>query len=131
MMRKERDRQHQEDMLILGGDDSGRVTRTIVQDQQKPVGDDVQEFTTQIAEETTGNETIQQNDTIASTGSEYDENGHNALRFVCFSFFFFTFPTQSRSVIHIFAPYIPLSITISFYATNLYILIKMTSIYLL
>lgn len=81
MMQNERDRQYQEDMLILAGNNGG-VSHAIVQNKQKPVDGEEQELTTQTVEGTTGDETLQKKDAMASTGSEYEDNGHGALRYI-------------------------------------------------
>jgi len=79
MMQNERDRQYQEDMLILAGN-IGEVAHAIIQNKQKPVDGDEQELTQTV--EGTGDETLQQKGAVASTGSEYEDNGHGALRYV-------------------------------------------------
>lgn len=79
MMQNERDRQYQEDMLLLAGNIEG-VAHAIIQNKQTPVDDGEQELTTQTVEGTPGDDTLQQNNAVASTGSEYKDNGHGALR---------------------------------------------------
>jgi len=81
MMQMERNRQYQEDILLLTGDLRTVTPHTVVEDKQTSVNEDIQELTA--VEGITKDKPLQQKDTMASAGSEYDDNSHGALRFVC------------------------------------------------
>lgn len=81
MMRKESDRQYQEDIQMLWS--SKRVYVETEQNQQQQVGDEEQNSKTEITEAMTAENSLQAEGLMATSGSEYDENNdYNALRLV-------------------------------------------------
>lgn len=81
MMRKESDRQYQEDIQMLRS--SKRVYVETEQNKQQQVGDEEQNSKTEITEAITSENSLQGEGLMATSGLEYDENNdYNALRLV-------------------------------------------------